>query len=146
MKREVVIISGRTARAIYSPTMASVLGALGETQYARASHVEPGTELSQEALDTLLERGVARQDKQLQLFVAATNEPVNSKWWADMLPSGGPVLGPFDDNQGALAAEAAWLREHNIPNCRNGECRIQIEPPAGPVLSQADLDASSDLS
>ena len=30
-------------------------------------------------------------------------------WWADMGPSGGPVLGPFRSRSEALAAEMGWL-------------------------------------
>jgi len=31
-------------------------------------------------------------------------------WWADMGPSGGPVLGPFRSRSEALRAERGWLR------------------------------------
>ena len=31
------------------------------------------------------------------------------RWWADLAPVGGPVLGPFDRRSAALAAEQAWL-------------------------------------
>jgi hypothetical protein len=30
-------------------------------------------------------------------------------WWADMGPSGGPVLGPYRSRSEALGAERAWL-------------------------------------
>ena len=30
-------------------------------------------------------------------------------WWADMAPSGGPVLGPFGTRGQALQAEKRWL-------------------------------------
>lgn len=33
------------------------------------------------------------------------------QWTADMAPSGGPVLGPFQKRSEALAAEVEWLRE-----------------------------------
>lgn len=39
-------------------------------------------------------------------------EPHGEKWTADMSPSNGPVLGPFDTRAEALEAEVAWLREH----------------------------------
>jgi len=32
-------------------------------------------------------------------------------WWADMGPSGGPVLGPFTSRSEALQAERGWLLE-----------------------------------
>ena len=31
------------------------------------------------------------------------------RWWADMSPVGGSVLGPFANRSEALAAELAWL-------------------------------------
>ena len=34
------------------------------------------------------------------------------RWWADMLPVGGPSLGPFQARSEALAAEHAWLEAH----------------------------------
>ncbi|HIQ20508.1 MAG TPA: hypothetical protein EYH34_04620 [Planctomycetes bacterium] len=34
------------------------------------------------------------------------------RWWADLSPAGGPVLGPFHRRSDALAAEQAWLESH----------------------------------
>jgi hypothetical protein len=31
------------------------------------------------------------------------------RWWADMAPCGGPILGPFTRRSEALAAETRWL-------------------------------------
>lgn len=31
------------------------------------------------------------------------------RWWADLSPVDGPVLGPFDCRSAALTAEQAWL-------------------------------------
>lgn len=36
----------------------------------------------------------------------------NGRWTADMAPSGGSVLGPFNTRGEALSAETDWLREH----------------------------------
>ena len=38
------------------------------------------------------------------------------RWWADMGPVSGPMLGPFDHRSEALGAEAAWL-ETNWLGC-----------------------------
>ena len=35
-------------------------------------------------------------------------------WWADLGPSGGPVLGPFRRRSEALAAEVRWLEGHRL--------------------------------
>jgi hypothetical protein len=34
------------------------------------------------------------------------------RWWADMGPVEGPLLGPFPNRGEALAAEQAWLETH----------------------------------
>ena len=36
----------------------------------------------------------------------------DGRWTADMGPSGGPVLGPFELREQALTAEREWLAEH----------------------------------
>ena len=33
-------------------------------------------------------------------------------WWADLSPTQGPVIGPFDLRSEALLAEQAWLESH----------------------------------
>ena len=34
------------------------------------------------------------------------------RWWADLSPVAGPILGPFGLRSEALAAERHWLNEH----------------------------------
>jgi hypothetical protein len=34
------------------------------------------------------------------------------RWWADLSPVGGPVLGPFALRSTALRAESEWLETH----------------------------------
>ena len=46
----------------------------------------------------------------LQITRASHVEPDrDGNWWADMGPSGGPVLGPFRSRTEALGAERVWL-------------------------------------
>jgi hypothetical protein len=46
----------------------------------------------------------------LQITRASHVEPEREGfWWADMGPSGGPVLGPYVSRSEALAAERGWL-------------------------------------
>ena len=46
----------------------------------------------------------------LQITRASHVEPDSAgNWWADMGPSGGPVLGPFGTRREALGAERRWL-------------------------------------
>jgi hypothetical protein len=37
------------------------------------------------------------------------------RWWADLAPVQGPMLGPFDRRSAALAAERDWLEKHLRP-------------------------------
>ena len=51
-----------------------------------------------------------RELGKIQITRASHVEPDSEgNWWADMGPSGGPVLGPFGTRGGALAAERGWL-------------------------------------
>jgi len=38
----------------------------------------------------------------------------NGHWFADLSPSHGPLLGPFERRSDALQAEAAWLSAHRL--------------------------------
>jgi hypothetical protein len=40
----------------------------------------------------------------------------HGRWFADMMPIDGPVLGPFDLRSQALVAEKSWLEEHLFSN------------------------------
>ncbi len=52
----------------------------------------------------------------LQITRASHVEPDRDGfWWADMGPSGGPVLGPYGSRSEALAAERKWLAGHPLP-------------------------------
>lgn len=140
---EIIIPRGaaQPVRTIYSPATQPLMESLGKTETRRASHVEPTEELSPEARDWLWDN----HDKPLPGTTNEIHAQVypSGKWWADCLPVGGPVLGPFDDRDTALAEETKWLKAHNIPTCRpcadRGTCRVQIEPEMGPVLTNQDL-------
>lgn len=44
---------------------------------------------------------------------ASRVEPdVDGRWWADLAPVSGPMLGPFERRSVALAAERQWLTDH----------------------------------
>ena len=73
-------------------TMELVVGAGGEVRC-----------IYDEALDL-------REIGKLQITRASHVEPDRAGfWWADMGPSGGPVLGPFKNRTEALGAERGWL-------------------------------------
>ena len=71
----------------------------------RASHVESWGDLSKEAQVWVLGDGV--DDAEAHVDV--------NDFWADLLPVGGPVLGPFPLYSEAIDAEITWLQEHNLP-------------------------------
>ena len=50
---------------------------------------------------------------------ASTVEPdAQGRWWADLSPVDGPLLGPFQQRSQALDAEQAWLSQHWLmPSC-----------------------------
>ena len=51
-----------------------------------------------------------REIGRLQITRASHVEPDRDGfWWADMGPSGGPVLGPYGSRSEALEAEREWL-------------------------------------
>lgn len=120
MSKKITIIVPRDratgTRAIHSPEAAAVLAKLGTTETRRASHVEPPGDLSQAALEWLLVHNpMAYSTLVTDINTAASLLPEDS-WWADMLPVGGPVLGPFFDKNVALAEEVKWLTDHRIPH------------------------------
>lgn len=105
-------------RAIYTPQVQKVAEAAGSIELERASHVEPTVELTHAAVGWLMAN---KRDVFEERGGAVIGLLPSNKWWADMLPVGGPVLGPFDDRDTALKTESDWLRAHNIPVCT--KCR-----------------------
>ncbi len=68
-----------------------------------------------------------RELGKLQITRASHVEPdAAGYWWADMGPSGGPVLGPFRSRSAALGAERVWL----------SSCRVRRSPPRDARVSQ----------
>jgi hypothetical protein len=103
-KRVRVIISpDGVVRGIHGPVVDSLSRKLGRPSIHRATYVEPFSELSRDAMV----RAIAK-------VPGLTASPVT--WWVDLSPSGTfDVLGPFDTNTAALAAEEEWLLAHQIP-------------------------------
>lgn len=101
--------------------------ALGQPKETwRNSHVETWSSLSKEARHWRIRdyfRQVTGEEPEtgpLEFWSGFTRQQQleamsPNKWFADMLPVNGPVLGPFETHGEALAAEIAYLKEHNLP-------------------------------
>lgn len=113
MTNKIVIVSSTdgTFRRL-NDALSKPMSAVGDVvRIYRNSHVEPTSELRDEACGFLL-----AHNAQLSGTPAEIRQQLpQNKWWADMTPLDGPVIGPFDDNQQALNAEIIWLQEHHIP-------------------------------
>lgn len=109
---EVIIPRSRTgaARALYSPEAQALLAPLGDITIRRASRVETWEDLTEAARIWLV-------DGSIWGYAQALYHPndIANVWWADMIPVGGPVLGPFNSRDEALEAEVGWLRDRDYP-------------------------------
>jgi hypothetical protein len=141
--KEIIISPQGDLRAIHSPETEQVLRGVAaqsgsEVETRRASHVEPLFNLSDEAVCWLFTEGPFQDEKipfdmerRLLLSKAAEHGHFlrrllpKDKWWADMRPVRGPVLGPYDTKEVALDEEVKWLREHSIPVCE--PCREALQ-------------------
>ena len=57
-----------------------------------------------------------REIGKLEITRASHVEPdAEGYWWADMAPSGGPMLGPYSSRTEALQAERGWLADRLQP-------------------------------
>jgi len=94
--------------------MRAKLGDVKSTR--RCSHVETWKDLSARACFHLV---VMRKVPVFLIFPFFFPDPDYNKWlnywWADMTPVRGPVLGPFDDREDALAAEVEYLYDNHLP-------------------------------
>lgn len=134
--RDGITTGEQQVRGLDTQITNKVVNALGgKKTITRASNVEPGSGLSNAALDYLWK---FRDDVKIIKDPYQMLEPLDTKWFADLLPVNGPVLGPFDDRQAALAAEEAWLHEHHIPVCQ--PCR---QPPLAEFMQTWKTGRSS---
>lgn len=119
-KQTVVVGKDGSLRGIYSPLVASLAQSIGQPDVRRASHVDPTGDLSQEALAYIYNR-VGDGNKFVDYMPASdvylSRPEAAGLWWADMLPVGHGVLGPWSpaDRDKALAAEVAFLQANHIP-------------------------------
>ena len=98
---DIIITANGNLRFIHNDEV-SILMDNGHTTITRASHVEPAS-------------GYCKLHGECMAVECTAHgcEPLGTarQWAADMAPSGGPVLGPFESRTEALAAEVKWLQD-----------------------------------
>jgi len=68
-----------------------------------------------------------REIGKLQITRASHVEPdLDGNWFADMGPSGGPLLGPFRSRTDALGAERGWLMLLACPSPKRGASQTSL--------------------
>lgn len=114
---QIFVCSGGRVSSLYTDDLK--LKDIGAVATKRASHVDGSADLSVAAFFWLL-----RNRRELWPAEETYSDTANGAeeyhrllamldpgmWWADLQPSNGPVLGPFETRQEALDAEVAWLR------------------------------------
>lgn len=110
-KIQIVIGSTGTARAIHSGPVMNLVGDVASTiKTARASDVEPGSDLSEGSLQALTAQSFGyltkRVDDKYRILPGLENH-----WFVDLSKSGVPViLGPYPPDARDLALKA----EHDV--------------------------------
>lgn len=87
-----------------------------DVELRRASHVEPTQELFRAypaAREWLICEHMATHNEVREVSEAVVDAFPPLAFWADMMPSNGPVLGPFPTRERALAEEVDWMNRHN---------------------------------
>jgi len=116
---EIIFDPKGQGRHLATPGSDDVFASVGakETTW-RNSHVETWNSLSDEAQNWITDKVTVDYPELYTPFLTSDTgyrHWVNF-WWADMLPVGGPVLGPFDTHEDAIAAEVEWLNAKNLPH------------------------------
>jgi len=96
MAQKLSIRKGGAVYAICSEESVKLLETLGNISIKRASHVEPGSGLTSDAKSYLH-----------RMHIDANN--FQNKWFANLLPIAGPVLGPFNTRTEAVTAELNYI-------------------------------------
>lgn len=131
---EILVTAQGEIRAIHSDDLMPILENLGAVTMRRASHVEPASGMRPFAREWFRQFMLAATPEAVARYKALeghkrvryeegliTHIDDREQWYADLLPVGGPVLGPFDTKQQGLDAEVEWLREHEFPLAPLGE-------------------------
>lgn len=119
----IIIDPDGTTRHLVDPVSERIASAIGpKISTQRSSHVETWGDLNMPARRWLLEhRAVFADINADRLFELEEDGcDLTTCFWVDLLPVRGPVIGPFEHYDEAIAAEIGYLQEHNLP-CPSGE-------------------------
>lgn len=107
---EIHILPNGDVHFIHDDDLAEEMLALGPQEIKRASHIEPTHDLTEDALVFL------HQERLPHLIF--DREEIRKRlpkgFWADLIPSNGPVMGPFTRRSEAIDAELKWLNANNL--------------------------------
>lgn len=153
---EILVTTTGEIRAIHSDAIMPVLENLGTVTMRRASHVEPASGIRPEAAAWLKNFYASMSSvdptKALELRDhkrirwqdgIITHIDGREQWYADLLPSAGPVIGPCDSKQAALDAEVAWLSANGFP-CGDTNCPGPVCGELGPEVFVVAYDGHDD--
>jgi hypothetical protein len=96
---KIVVPTAGPAMAIYSPEAEKLLSGLGDVTIARASHIVHGSSIT----------------PYMKVRLLADNrwtDECRKKWFANLEPVKGPVLGPFDTRVAAIEEEIKYINEN----------------------------------
>lgn len=130
---DLVIRPDGTIESVHADSLVPFFNKMGSMTRSRASRVEPTEELSDEAIHSLMTQKVMPETG-LDLGLAFLLFHFPAAWWADMTPSAGPVLGPFDLHQQAIEAELRWLHDNVFcerKDAHNDQDQAEGGTPAG---------------
>ncbi len=147
--RDGISTGAQQPRAVYDPMSHKVLSAMGTVSTMRASHVEVGRDLSQDALEFLANSS----DPAYAAYIidGSLGQPYKildeyaEHWFADMTPTGQHfVLGPYApaERDKALQEEVAWLQAHNIPTCAECTANQHASDPVDTTI-RPEVDAET---
>jgi len=118
---EVIVAPNGSSRHLVEKAAEGVGESFGEPQETwRNSHVETWSSLPLRAKWWLVCKGKLTWSFLFPFTADAKAEyrELATKWWADMTPIKGPVLGPYKTQGEALAAEIKYLKDHDLPTPR----------------------------
>lgn len=120
-KKHLIVIERGSIKALYTPELKAYAEQNG-AEVRRATWVEPDAWLLRWVF-RLIRKRVSDASR-----AAAWTRTWKCRWRANLALSGGPVIGPFESREAAIAAEIEWLTEKwLLPREKHDACFITEE-------------------